>query len=202
MPKHTATSRRAEYAEATKQAIVASARRLFSEQGYFATKVDAIAADARVAPATVYAVTGGKQGLLQTLIDAWTTAPSVAEAYERIAVETDPEALIRFVADLTIRMRKDWGDIMRVVLATAPNDPTASEGLALAINRYRGGYVTAAERLAELKGLRPGLTVDDAVDLLWFYFGLQSLFTLIDDNHWSYEKAETWLTDQAIKALL
>ena len=51
-------SRREEYAEATRQAIVGAARRLFSERGYFATKVDDIAALARVAPATVYAVSG------------------------------------------------------------------------------------------------------------------------------------------------
>jgi AcrR family transcriptional regulator len=53
-------TRRAEYAHATCQAILCEARRLFSERGYFATKVDEIASGARVAPATVYAVWGGK----------------------------------------------------------------------------------------------------------------------------------------------
>ena len=52
--------------EATRQAIVKAARQLFSERGYFATKVDDVAALARVAPATVYAVSGGKQGLVRT----------------------------------------------------------------------------------------------------------------------------------------
>src|SRR5208282_3874935 len=47
--------RREEYAQATRQAIVDAARRLFSERGYFCVKVDEIAALARVAPATVYA---------------------------------------------------------------------------------------------------------------------------------------------------
>ena len=51
-------TRREEYAEATRQAILEAARRLFRERGYFATKVDEIAAMARVAPATVYAVDG------------------------------------------------------------------------------------------------------------------------------------------------
>ena len=71
------TSRREEYAETTRQAIVGAARRLFSERGYFATKVDDIAASARVAPATVYAVSGGKQGLLRTLMETVTTDPIV-----------------------------------------------------------------------------------------------------------------------------
>ena len=58
--------------EATRQAIVKAARQLFSERGYFATKVDDVAALARVAPATVYAVSGGKQGLLRTLTETAT----------------------------------------------------------------------------------------------------------------------------------
>jgi hypothetical protein len=70
-------SRRKEYAEATRQAIIAAARRLFSKQGYFGTKVDDIAPFARVSPTTVYAVTAGKQGPLHTLMGVWTTAPTV-----------------------------------------------------------------------------------------------------------------------------
>ena len=68
MPQAQRMTRRDEYAAATRQAILDAARKLFAERGYFATKVDDIAAKARVAPATVYAVTGGKYGLLTELI--------------------------------------------------------------------------------------------------------------------------------------
>jgi hypothetical protein len=54
----------------------------------------------------------------------------------------------------------------------------------------------------QLGELRPGINAADAVDLLWFYFGYSSYFTLHDDNGWSYERAERWLADQAIAALL
>jgi hypothetical protein len=40
------------------------------------------------------------------------------------------------------------------------------------------------------------------VDLLWFHFGYGSLFTLHDDNGWSYERAERWLAEQACRELL
>ena len=72
MPRVNRMTRRDEYAQATRQAILDSARALFAERGYFATKVDDIAAKARVAPATVYAVTGGKYGLLTELTRIWT----------------------------------------------------------------------------------------------------------------------------------
>jgi len=51
--KTSTVSRRAEYAEATRRAIIAAARELFVERGYTATKVDQVAALARVSPATV-----------------------------------------------------------------------------------------------------------------------------------------------------
>src|SRR6516164_4613991 len=113
-------SRRAEYAETTRRAVVAAARRLFTEKGYFATTVNEIAAAARVSPATVYAVNGGKQGLLRTLIDEWSVAPVVAQARERIENLDDPIEILRYLAELTRQMRQDYGDVMRVVIGVAP----------------------------------------------------------------------------------
>src|SRR6516164_3451043 len=99
-------TRRQEYAQATRQAIVQAARKLFTERGYFATKVDDIAAEARVAPATVYAVTGGKQGLLGELITTWTPAPIVDATLGTIAGSDDPAGIIDEVASVSRRMRE------------------------------------------------------------------------------------------------
>lgn len=195
-------SRRAEYAEVTRRAIVDEARRLFSEKGYFATRVDDIAAAARVSPATVYAVTGGKQGLLRTLIDQWSAAPVVAEGLKRIEEFDDPDEILRHLAHLTREMRQDYGDIMRAVIAAAPHDATAAEGLATGTARYRAGITFVAQRLAGLGALRDGLDADDAADILWFYLGYAGFFTLVDDNGWSYARAGEWLLQAARQALL
>ena len=194
-------SRRAEYAQATRQAIVEASRRLFAEKGFFATKVDDIAHAARVAPATVYAVAGGKQGLLRTLMDIWTTAPVVAATMELIAKLDDPAAILRTVAMVTREMRQEFGDIMRVMIATAPHDQAVAESLETATSRYRAGNAFAGRRLAELGALRAGLDARDADDILWFYFGYAGLFTLVDDNGWTYSQAEEWLVDAASQAL-
>lgn len=195
-------SRRTEYAEATRQAAVDAARRLFRDKGYFATTVNEIATEARVSPATVYAVNGGKQGLLRTLIDEWSAAPVVAEAIEHIESLDDPVEILRYTTALTRQMRQDYGDIMRVVIAAAPHDRTAAEGLALGTRRYRAGNGLAARRLAELGALRDGMDADAALDILWFYLGYAGFFTLVDDNGWSYAKAEKWLFNTVCQALL
>lgn len=195
-------TRREEYAQATRQAIIDAARRLFSERGYFNTKVDDIAALARVAPATVYAVLGGKQGLLNTLIDVWTTAPIIAVTIGRIQKIDDPRTILRLVAATCRRMEEEFGDIIRVIRATAPHDEAVSETLAAAIARTRQAFGPIAQRLADLGALRDGLDLKQAVDVFWFYFGYSALLTLHNDNRWSYERAEQWLCEEASRALL
>ncbi|WP_445159434.1 TetR family transcriptional regulator [Mycobacterium sp. Dal123C01] len=201
-PSPPAPSRRAEYAEATRRAIIAAARELFAQRGYVGTKVDDIAERARVAVATVYAVAGGKQGLLHTLVDQWTEAPEVGEAYLAIDAAEDAVAVVSTVASLTRRMRRDWGDVMKIVLATAPLDEAAAENLRLGTDRYRAGLRAAAVRLADLDALKPGMTVDEATDLLWFFFGYASFSTLTEDNSWSPERSEQWLSELATRSLL
>ncbi|MGK8486354.1 TetR/AcrR family transcriptional regulator [Nocardia asiatica] len=174
---------------------------MFARQGYFATTVDEIAKQARVAPATVYAVGGGKQGLLRTLVDLWSEAPVVAETLERQETLTDPGEIVRHAAATVRSMRENYGDIMRVVLATAPHNAEASDALRIATKRYRDAIAALALRLNEVGGLPPDTTVEQATDILWFYFGYSGYFTLVDDNGWTFDRAERWLAEQALAAL-
>jgi len=202
VPTENVGSRRKEYAAATRRAIVDAARQLFSERGYFSTKVDEIAALARVSPATVYAVSDGKQGLLRTLMDTWTTAPVVETTIRGVDELHDPEAIVRLVAATCCGMRKEYGDIIHLILNTAPHDSGVAAALATATQRYRQALIRIARRLADLGALRKGMDLSEAVDILWFYFGYSALFTLVEDNGWSYELAEEWLCHAASRALL
>lgn len=154
-----------------------------------------------MAPATVYAVGGGKQGLLRTLADLWSQAPIVAETIERQSRMTDPEEIVRYTAGVVRSMRQDYGDIMRVVLATAPHNSAASEALRLGTNRYRDAVATVAAHLSQVGGLHPDMTAQQATDTLWFFFGYAGFSTLVEDNGWSFERAEHWLVQQALAAL-
>jgi AcrR family transcriptional regulator len=195
-------SRREEYAEATRKAIFDAARRLFTERGYFATKVDDIAALARVAPATIYAVSGGKETLLRAMMDLSTTDPIVEKTLAHIDTLDQPDEILRVVASVCRQMREEFGDIMRVMLATAPHDETVAQSLATATDRYREALRRTSQRLEGLGGLREGLDVRQAVDVLWFYFGYWGMFVLLDENDWSYDQAEKWLCEESSRALL
>ena len=194
-------SRREEYAEETRQAIVTAARELFSKHGYFSTTVEDIAKVARVAPVTVYTSVGGKSGLLRILTDIWSDY-SAFEASHHIMEQDDPVAILRMVANTARNMREEFGDIAILMLVTAPHDPTVAESLALATSRYRKAFSNVGRRLCELGALGEDYSEAYAVDVLWFYFGYWGLYSLHTDNGWDYNKAEQWLAEAACRALL
>jgi hypothetical protein len=97
------------------------------------------------------------------------------------AVPDSPRAGIGVIT----QMREDFGDIARVLLATAPHDQAVSESLATADARYRQALVSIARHLSALGALREGMDVTQAVDVFWFSFGYAGHFTLHDDNHTS-----------------
>jgi AcrR family transcriptional regulator len=198
----TPRGRRADYAALTRRAIIDAARALFAAKGFFATTVEDIASSARVAPATVYAVGGGKHGLLRALMDEWQNAPVIEATFEHIAALSDGEAILRATAAGTREMREEWGDVMRTVLATAPHDPRVAEALASVTASYRQAVQHVVQRLADTGALNPGTSVAAAADILWFYFGYSSYFTLTDENGWTLPQAEKWLLAQASTTLL
>ncbi|MFJ9032806.1 TetR/AcrR family transcriptional regulator [Streptomyces sp. NPDC102274] len=195
-------SRRADYAELTRRAIIDAARTLFVRRGFFGSKIDEIAELAHVAPGTVYAVGGGKQGLLRIMIDEWADAPELKESLERLPGLRDPREVLALVASASRKVREDHGAVMRVLLSTAPHDETAAEGLRESTERYRGTLTATAEHLHELGSLAEGIDVRHATDVLWFYFGYSGYLTLADDNGWSLPDAERWLLVQCERALL
>jgi len=135
-------------------------------------------------------------------MDAWCSAPVIEDTYAKVQQLADGAEILRLTAAGIRQVREQWGDVMRVVLATAPHDPAVAEVLATATGLYRQGMRVTAERLAATGSLRAGTTVPEAADVLWFYFGYSGWFTLTDDNGWPADRAERWLAESARAALL
>lgn len=196
------TGRRSEYAQLTRRAILDAARELFVAKGYFATRVEDIARTARVAPATVYAVGGGKHGLLRTLIESGTQAEDVPAILATLASIAEPHELIRFVVHATRTKFEQWSDLMRQVVAAAPREPGVREILQIAHDSMRGGLSVTAGRLAAMNALRAGMDAARATDVLWLYLCNAAYFVRTDDLGWSLDESETWLNEALTFALL
>ncbi|WP_306216002.1 TetR/AcrR family transcriptional regulator [Actinoplanes sp. RD1] len=194
--------RRAEYAELTRRSILDAAQQLFTEHGYFATKVEDIAAAARVAPATVYAVGGGKNGLLRTLIEAATQAAEGSGILARIEAATDPHELVRLVVGATRDEFARWSGLMRQVVAAAPQEPGVRQSMEIAHASLRAGLQLTADRLGELDALRDGLSPARATEILWIYLCNAAWFVRTDDLGWPLEESAAWLLEVLPAALL
>ncbi|PWR05845.1 TetR/AcrR family transcriptional regulator [Micromonospora acroterricola] len=195
-------SRRQESAEQTRRLILEAAQDLFITQGYAATTVNDIAARARVAVATVYTSVGGKPTLLRALIEAGVNDPETARTVAATAVAADPGEVLRLVGAGTRHGHQSRPDTIRLMRAAAGMTASAAAAARDGAAAYRQALRVGAVRLNDLRALRPGLTVEQATQVLWFYFGLHSWPQLVDEGGWSYDEAERWLVDRAGEALL
>ena len=198
---HRAT-RRQDSAAYTRQLILEAARDLFAERGYSATTVQDVAARAGVAVATVYTSVGGKPTLATELIGTAVAAPEAAESLAGIAVAEDPAEVLRLAAKGTRLVNERSVMVVELMVSASVTVPEIAQAADQAVHGYRSALRMIAERLAALAALRPGLTVDRAADVLWFFFGLHAWRQLSKDTGWSFDEAEEWLRQRASEALL
>ena len=195
-------SRRAEYAEITRRSIVDAARRRFAEHGYRATTVDQVAQDARVAPKTVYAVAGGKRGLLRTVLIPWAEAAVVDDNLAAMRDMRSGHAVLALVGATVRELCEELRDIIRLAVDAAAQDEDAAAALSATVARIRRNFVEVVDHLAALHSLRPDLPTERATDILEFYFRPDPYLHLVDHAGWPPEDAERWLVEQAAAALL
>jgi AcrR family transcriptional regulator len=185
--------RREEYADQTRAAVIAAARQLFAENGFFQTKVEQIAKLGRVSPATVYAQCGGKHGLLRSLMDSWTQAPIVAEAQRASLAATDAALVMQILGAAYLRIIKQWGDVVRVVIDVAPHDDESREVLATAQKRHNRALMTICRHLEDARL---------ASRIITYYYGIDGLLRTRDVFGWSLERSNEWLLARASAAVL
>jgi AcrR family transcriptional regulator len=194
--------RREEYPELTRRAVLEAARKLFGERGYFQVRVDEIAAASRVSTATVYAQCGGKQGLLRTLMDTWTTDPQIGATEQGILAIDDPAAVLQALAEGYRLMHDRWGDVITVVLDVAPHDAEAAAILAAAQQRHRQSLTRICRHLAGLGGLRDGVDAPAAARLITYFYGIDGLVRAQRILGWPAARTNEWLLVQVSAAVL
>jgi AcrR family transcriptional regulator len=193
-------------AEATRRAIVEAAAELFRERGYRSTTMEAIAHAAGVAVQTLYNSLGSKAAILSRVLDVAIVGdhddvPLLARVGSRIGDVTDPRLL---VADLvataaTIHERTAW---IFHVIATAVDDPEIAVLQRRNEEQRLQGYTFAAEQLRSRRGLRPGLSVEDAAARIWTIANPQTYRFLVAERGWSRERYRTWLEEALAATLL
>lgn len=200
--------RREEQAAATRRAILDAAQRLFERQGYAATTMEAIAAEAGVALKTVYVTFATKSGLLRALWDLLLKGDQdeapVAERpwYLELIEEPDPERQLRLTARNSCIVKVRIAGVLEVIRDAAPVEPDAGALWSLIQSDFYDNQGAIVKVLHAKNALRPGLDVARATDILWALNHPDLWLLLVGKRGWKPEEFERWFADTACAQLL
>jgi AcrR family transcriptional regulator len=202
------SSRRREQAAATRRDILEAAQRLFERQGYAATTMAAIAAEAGVALKTVYLAFETKSGVLRALWNLLLRGDEgeapVAERswYREVVEEPDPRRQLRLNARNSRAAKTRIAGVLKVIREGAPLDPDIGALWERIQTEFHANQRVIVERLAERKALRRGFDVDRATDILWTLNHPDVWQLLVGERGWTPEQYEQWFGDTACAQLL
>ena len=178
-------------ADTRRLALQRAAGRRFLRDGYAATTVASIAADAGVSVEMVYKTFGGKPGLVRAL---WETglageAPVHAEVRsdEVSSTETDPVLIIANWAKLSTEVAPRAAPILLLVRKAAANDPEMQTLMDELDAQRLARMAHNADALARRGFLRDGITRDQARDVLFTYTTPEIYEVLVLRQGWSLD---------------
>ena len=109
-------------AQETKDRVIAAARALMATNGWAATAMDSIAAEASVAPQTIYAAFGNKRALLEGMRRPCSGLED-PELMARAAVEPDVSRRLELWAQLVRQQMETSYDVISIHRQAAASDP-------------------------------------------------------------------------------
>jgi AcrR family transcriptional regulator len=200
--------RRREQAAATRREILDAAQRLFERDGYGATTMAAIAAEAGVALKTVYVVFETKAGLLRALWhlllrgDEGDAPMGARRWYQEVLDEPDPERQLRMNATASRTVKERAAAIMDVIRSAAPLDPDIAELWSRIQSDFYAHQRPVVESLHAKQALKPGLDVTRACDIIWSLNHPDVWQLLVGQRGWTPAEWEQWFGDTVSAQLL
>ena len=202
--RYDATSRR-QAAARTRAAILDAARELFTERGYAATAMTAIADRAGVALDTVYAAAGRKPDLARLLIETAISGtgqaiPAEQRDYVR-AIQAAPDAgtkIAIYAAAITAIAPRMT--LVLAIIQQAPDEPELAQLWHQIAERRAANMRLFVADLATVHPLR--LNADEAADIVWATNATELYQLLVLERGWSPQRYQHFLTDTWQRLLL
>src|SRR5215210_2457623 len=202
------SSRRRAQAEVTRADILDAAQRRFERDGYAATSMEAIAADAGVALKTVYVAFGTKSGLLRALwnhlLRDGRDATPVAQQpwYQQVLAEPDPERRLRLTFHTSRAVKLRIAGVLEAIRGAAQVDAEVAGLWNRIETEFHANQRVIVESLERGDALAAGLDVDAAADILWTINHPNVWQLLVGERGWTPERWERWSADLACAQLL
>ncbi len=202
---------RADQARLTRRTIIDAATALFSEKGYAAVSVDAIAAAAGVSRATVFASVGGKPAILREAFRAAFGRAAGDEDSPMPFVDRPRSREVRSIqsarghlAGYAALVTEVFASISGVYEAIREGSRSDADVGALwkEINdERRGGAATIVADVRARAALRRGSSTERAADMVWVLNDPGVFHMLVHGRGWSTQQYTAWLS-RALEAEL
>ena len=205
-PRRYDASRRREQARLNREAIVAAARQRFLDDGFTATTIATIAADAGATADTIYKSFGGKAGLLRAMCEDALKGEGSIQAEQRSdamqASEADPRRMLRGLGTLTTEVAPRIAPLLLLLSTAAEADPAMAQ-LRADFDAARLARMTQiVQILASKTQLRPGLSVEEAAEIMWAYSSPELYGLLVLTRGWQPERYGEFVGESLVDALL
>jgi AcrR family transcriptional regulator len=186
--------------------VTGAARRLFLRDGFAATTIAAIAAEAEVSAETIYKAFGGKPGLVRAICDQALAGqgpiPAETRSDDLQASEPDPSKIIRGWGKLAAEVAPRVSPILLLLRAAAVTDPQMAV-LRTEIDASRLSRMTRnARHLHQAGHLRVDMTAEQAGEIMWTYSSPELYELLVLSRRWPHERYGTFIAEAMIAALL
>jgi len=192
-------SRRQAQVRATRLKVIEAAKRLFTEHGYPATTIEAIAEAADMPLPSVYRLFGSKRALLAAVLDTAFGGDDQPVAFgDRPAVraaraETDPVKMVNAFARIAREFMERSSAILHV-LATAAEVDADAAGLLAEIRRQRHtGQSRIVAALDATGALDPSLETAEAADIVYALLSPDVHRILTVERGWPADRYERWI---------
>lgn len=199
------STRRRKQARETRTEIVEIAERLFLSEGYALTTMATIASTAGVSVETIYKAFGGKPGLVRACREKALAGQGPIHAEQRSdgmqARESDPLVVVRNWGTLTAEVAPLVAPILLLVKQAAGTDPELA-ALQQEMDDDRLARMTHNARYLYDGGhLRPGVTLEQAAEVLWLYSSPELYDLLVLRRRWPLDRYGGFVSDSMIAAL-
>jgi AcrR family transcriptional regulator len=205
-PRRYDASRRRAQAGRTRQAILDAARHRFLRDGYTATTIASIAAEANSSPDTIYKSFGGKAGLLRAMCQDALGGAGPVPAEQRSdamqAAESHPAKLLRGLGALTAEVAPRIAPLLLLLSTAVENDPTLAALQAELEDARLARMTQVARTLAGKTPLRIGRTVEETADIMWTYSSPELYRMLVLTRGWTPERYGEFVGESLVDALL
>ncbi|MDP9116611.1 MAG: TetR/AcrR family transcriptional regulator [Actinomycetota bacterium] len=193
--------RRESRARETRLRIIEAGVRLFLEQGYVTTTVQAIAAEAQVAPATIYQAFGTKQAILAAALDVTIAGDDSPLALldrgwvDAARCEQDLPRRLRLVVEGAARVAARTAPLKNVIRDAAATDVAARQLVREDHDRRHRTQEGLVDVLTETRPLRAGLDRRRAIDTFFALVNSATYDLLVVQQGWTTTEWQDWLID-------